>query len=84
MIGGDHCEKVSGRVELAETFTVRTDQGSVFSVHGTAGRCCRFGKNGTGDVNEESPTARDALPMWEGEDPRAWDVCCLLHAQAAG
>ena len=34
VIGGDRCDEVSGEVDLAETFTVRTDQGSVFSVHG--------------------------------------------------
>ena len=34
VIGGDHCDEVSGEVDLAETFTVRTDQGAVFSVHG--------------------------------------------------
>ena len=34
VIGGDSCDEVSGEVNLAETFTVRTDQGAVFSVHG--------------------------------------------------
>ena len=34
VIGGEHCDEVSGEVDLAETFTVRTDQGAVFSVHG--------------------------------------------------
>lgn len=34
VIGGDHCDEVSGEVGLAETFTVRKDQGAVFSGHG--------------------------------------------------
>lgn len=34
VIGGDYCDEVSGEVGLAEPFTVRTDQGTVFSVHG--------------------------------------------------
>ncbi len=34
VIGGECCDEVSGEVDLAETFTVRTDQGAVFSVHG--------------------------------------------------
>ena len=34
VIGGDFCDEVSGEVDLAETFTVRTDQGAVFFVHG--------------------------------------------------
>ena len=34
VIGGDHCDEVSGEVDLAETLTVRTDQGAVFSVQG--------------------------------------------------
>ena len=33
-IGGDHCDEVSGAVDLCETFTVQTDRGAVFSVHG--------------------------------------------------
>lgn len=34
VIGGDHCDEVSGEVDLTDTFTVRTDQDAVFSVHG--------------------------------------------------
>ena len=34
MIGGDYCDEVPGEVDLAETFTVRTDQGAAYSVHG--------------------------------------------------
>ena len=34
VIGGDHCDEVSGEVDLAQTFTVRTDQGAGFSGHG--------------------------------------------------
>lgn len=34
VIGGDYCHEVSGEVDLAETFTVRTDHGAVFFVHG--------------------------------------------------
>ena len=34
VIGGDRCDEVSGEVDLAETFTVQTDEGAVFSVHG--------------------------------------------------
>jgi hypothetical protein len=34
VIGGEYCDEVSGEVDLAETFTVRTDKGAVFSVHG--------------------------------------------------
>ncbi len=34
VIGGDSCDEVSGEVNLAETFTVQTDLGAVFSVHG--------------------------------------------------
>ena len=33
VIGGDFRDGVSGEVDLAETFTVRTDQGAVFSGH---------------------------------------------------
>jgi hypothetical protein len=33
-IGGEHCDEVSGVMDLAETIIVRTDQGAVFSVHG--------------------------------------------------
>ena len=29
VIGGDYCDEVSGEVDLAKTFTVRTDQGAV-------------------------------------------------------
>lgn len=35
VIGGDRCDEVSGEVDLAETFTVRTDQGVAYSVHGS-------------------------------------------------
>lgn len=34
VIGGELRDEVSGEVDLAETFTVRTDLGAVFSVHG--------------------------------------------------
>lgn len=34
VIGGDYFDEVSGEVDLTETFTVRTDEGAVFSVHG--------------------------------------------------
>ncbi len=34
VIGGECWDEVSGEVDLAETFTVRTDKGAVFSVHG--------------------------------------------------
>jgi hypothetical protein len=34
VIGGEFCDEVSGEVDLAETFTVRTDEGAAFSVHG--------------------------------------------------
>lgn len=33
-IGGDYCDEVSGEVDLAEAFTVRTDLGAFFTVHG--------------------------------------------------
>ena len=34
VIGGNFFDEVSGGVDLAETYTVRTDQGAVFFVHG--------------------------------------------------
>lgn len=34
VIGGECCDETSGEVDLTETFTVRTDEGAVFSVHG--------------------------------------------------
>jgi len=34
VIGGEACDEVSGEINLAEVFTVRTDQNAVFSVHG--------------------------------------------------
>ena len=34
VVGGDRCDEVSGEVDLTETFTVRTDQGAAFFVHG--------------------------------------------------
>ncbi len=34
VIGGDTCDEISGQIDLAEIFTVRTDQHSVFCVHG--------------------------------------------------
>lgn len=34
VIGVDYFDEVVGNWDLAETFTVRTDQGAVFSVHG--------------------------------------------------
>ena len=34
VIGGDSYDEVSGEVDLAEIFTVRTDLNAVFSVHG--------------------------------------------------
>ena len=34
VIGGDSCDEVPGEVDLAEIFTVRTDQNTIFCVHG--------------------------------------------------
>ena len=34
VIGGDSCNEASGEVDLAEVFTVRTDQNAIFCVHG--------------------------------------------------
>ena len=34
VIGGDTCDEISGEIDQAEIFTVRTDQNSVFCVHG--------------------------------------------------
>ena len=34
VIGGDSCDEVSGEIDLAEIFTIRTDLNAVFSVHG--------------------------------------------------
>ena len=34
VIGGDSCYEVSGEIDLAEVFTVRTDQNAIFCVHG--------------------------------------------------
>ncbi len=33
VIGGEACDQVSGAINLAGVFTVRTDQNAVFSVH---------------------------------------------------
>lgn len=32
VIGGEHCDEVSGEVDLIKTFTLRKDYGAVFSV----------------------------------------------------
>ena len=34
VIGGDTCDEVSGEIDLAEIFTIRTDQDAICSVHG--------------------------------------------------
>ncbi len=34
VIGGESCDEVSGEIDLAEVFTVRTDQNAVLYVHG--------------------------------------------------
>ena len=34
VIGGDFCDEASGEFDLAEVFTIRTDQNAVFCVHG--------------------------------------------------
>ena len=34
VIGGGSCDEASGEVNLAEIFTVRTDQNAIFYVHG--------------------------------------------------
>ena len=34
VIGGDSCDEISGQIDLAEIFNIRTDQNVVFSVHG--------------------------------------------------
>lgn len=34
VIGGDPCDEVSGEIDLAEIFTVRTDLNAVLFVHG--------------------------------------------------
>ncbi len=85
MIGGDHHDEASGEVDLAETFTVRTDQGAVFSVHGWLVDVVVLEKIGAGGVNEESSdSTRCIAGVGEVEGARAWDVCCLLQALAAG
>ena len=34
VIGGDSYDEVSGEIDLAQIFTVRTDQNAIFCVHG--------------------------------------------------
>ena len=34
VIGGDSSDETSGEIDLAEIFTIRTDQNAVFFVHG--------------------------------------------------
>jgi len=34
VIGGEYCDEATGDVDLAETFTVTSDEGAIFSVHG--------------------------------------------------
>ena len=34
VIGGNRCDEIPGEIDMAGPFTVRTDQGAVFSIHG--------------------------------------------------
>ena len=70
-------------MDLAETFTVRTAKGAVFSVHGWLVDVVVL-ETTERVMYAKAETACNALPEREGENPCAWNVCSLLHAQAAG